>query len=88
MKDPSKRQKLQYIVSLIRSLIPLSEPLIRRAKYFESNRLEAMDAMHLACAEQGAEVFLTVDDKLLKRASLIPDLNINLANPLTWLQTI
>jgi len=70
VKDPSKRQKLQYIVSQISSLIPLSEPLIQRAKYFESNRLEAMDAMHLACAEQGAKVFLTVDDKLLKRRVL------------------
>jgi hypothetical protein len=44
--------------------------------------------MHLACAEPGAEVFLTVDDKFLKRARLIPDLNIQLANPLTWLPTI
>jgi hypothetical protein len=47
-----------------------------------------MDAMHLACAEHSAEVFLTVDDKFLKKARLIPDLNIKLANPLTWLQTI
>jgi predicted nucleic acid-binding protein len=88
VKDPSKRQKRQYIISQIRSLIQLSEPLIQRAKYFESSRLEAMDAMHLACAEHGAEVFLTVDDKFLKKAKLIPDLNIKLANPLTWLQTI
>lgn len=88
VKDPSKRQKLQYLISQICSLIQLSESLIQRAKYFESSRLEAMDAMHLACAEPGAEVFLTVDDKFLKKAKLIPELNIKLANLLTWLQTI
>lgn len=46
-----------------------------------------MDALHLACAESGkADVFLTTDDKLLRRAArLAEQLHILVDNPLNWL---
>ncbi len=44
--------------------------------------------MHLACAESGSDVFLTVDDKFLRKARLITNLNIEIANPSTWLQKV
>lgn len=47
----------------------------------------ALDALHISCAEAGkATVFLTTDDKLLKRAvRLRNQLRVDVANPVTWL---
>ena len=46
----------------------------------------AFDALHLACAERGgAQVLLTTDDRLLRRARLhAGELRIRVENPLFW----
>ena len=58
-----------------------------------SNELEALgfkhlDAWHLACAESGnVDVFLTTDDRLLRRAHRIrSELRVRVENPYEWLQ--
>jgi hypothetical protein len=45
------------------------------------------DALHLACAERGgAEVFLTTDDKLLRRAERhAGQLRVRAVNPVNWI---
>ena len=45
-----------------------------------------VDALHLACAEQGAvDVFLTTDDRLLRRARRHAQmLRIRVENPVSW----
>lgn len=83
-----KKSRLQDIVFKIHPTIFLNEVIVRRAKYFESCHLDAIDAMHLACAENNANVFLTVDDKFLKKAKMITNLNIEITNPLNWLQKV
>jgi predicted nucleic acid-binding protein len=52
--------------------------------------ISAFDALHLACAESGgADVFLTTDDQLLRRAAAHSDeLRIQVENPLTWLREV
>ena len=56
----------------------------------ETRGIAAYDALHLACAESGgADVFLTTDDRLLRRsAALASELHIRVANPLTWLREV
>ncbi|MGL5079440.1 MAG: hypothetical protein ACRDBG_26880 [Waterburya sp.] len=48
------------------------------------------DALHLAFAEAGgADVFLTTDDRLLKKAKQSPNLfQIEIENPTIWLMNI
>ncbi|MEZ5672618.1 MAG: PIN domain-containing protein [Thiotrichaceae bacterium] len=84
----TKKLKLQDMFYKIQSVAPLTASIIQRARYFESVHIDAMDAMHLACAENNADILLTVDDKFLKRAELITNLEIEIANPLTWLQRV
>ena len=45
-----------------------------------------MDALHLSCAERGgAEVFVTTDDALLRRATRLADqLRVKVQNPAEW----
>jgi predicted nucleic acid-binding protein len=46
------------------------------------------DSLHLAAAESGgADVFLTTDDRLLRAAKQI-EMNITVANPVTWLMEV
>ena len=59
-----------------------------KAKYFETFGLQAFDAAHLACAENNASVLLTVDSRFRKRAKAIEDLNIQVMNPLQWLEEV
>jgi len=50
--------------------------------------LHAADAVHVAAAEsQGADVFLTCDDRLLRQCQRTAEgLDVIVANPITWLQ--
>ena len=59
-----------------------------RAGELELLGFTGFDALHLACAESGsAAVFLTTDDKLLKRATRrTGDIRVQVANPLEWLR--
>ncbi len=49
-----------------------------------------MDAIHLACAESAeVDVFLTTDDRLLKKAKRIGKiLKVRVANPVHWLMEV
>ena len=59
-----------------------------RGGEIEKLTFQAKDALHLACAESGsADVLLTTDDRLLNKArSVKTQLNIEVDNPLKWLQ--
>lgn len=63
---------------------------ISRGRQLETLTFQAMDALHLACAESGsADVLLTTDDRLLNKArSVQTQLNIEVDNPLEWLKKV
>ena len=51
---------------------------------------KSYDALHLACAQDaGVDIFLSTDDKLIKKAIKKKDiLKIKVNNPLNWLQGV
>jgi len=57
-----------------------------RAVFLQGFGFGAFDALHLASAEQGqADVFLTTDDDLLRRARWYSgELRIRVWNPISW----
>lgn len=61
-----------------------------RGNEIEQLGFTGFDALHLACAESGdVDVFLTTDDKLVKRAARMrAKLDVRVANPLQWAQEI
>ena len=83
--DEDRRKKLQLISGQTDDVITIDKGISGRAKEFEEKGMQAFDALHLACAEDGADVFLTVDDNLLKQALGIEDLRIPVDNPVIWL---
>ncbi|CAK8718125.1 PIN domain-containing protein [Candidatus Electrothrix aarhusensis] len=83
--DESKRWKLQLVNGQTDDVVNIDKAIAGRAKEFEKKGVQAFDALHLACAEDGADVFLTVDDNLLEQALSIKDLRVPVHNPVLWL---
>jgi predicted nucleic acid-binding protein len=85
MPDKARRKKLQLVMGQTDELVNIDKSISSRAKEFEEKGIQAFDALHLACAEDGADVFLTVDDNLLKQALDLEDLQVSVNNPVVWL---
>jgi len=82
--DAERRQKLEVLAQLADNTVELTDGIRQRAKIFEREGIKAFDALHLACAEHHAEVFLTVDDRLYKKAHALGNLEITVTTPLLW----
>jgi len=85
-----KRQKVQLLFSLLRPLIVVDESIENRTSELEKIGFKPFDALHIACAEEGrANVFLTTDDGLLKKAFLNKGkLKVQVKNPVIWLMEV
>ena len=58
-----------------------------RSSFLQQNGMKPFDSLHLALAETGADVFLTVDDRLLRTINKL-DLKVKTANPVSWLMEV
>jgi hypothetical protein len=66
---------------------PVDASTIARGEALERMGFQHFDALHIACAEQAADVFLTTDDRLLRRAArLSAQMGITVSNPAKWLK--
>lgn len=85
MPDEIRRRRVLQL--LPDDIIPLPGPLFDRARQLVERGLGAADALHVAAAEAlQADVFLTCDDRLLRRCRRLADkLAVNVANPIQWL---
>ena len=83
-----RRFNIFRLMSLIQESRSVSEKSIARAKQLVDLGFKALDALHIACAEDAkADVFLTTDDRLLKTAMRNAKvIDVCVANPLKWLE--
>lgn len=65
----------------------LDQQIDVRAQTLENLGFRLYDSFHIACAEVSqADVFLTTDDRLLKRVMRYKDrIQVQVSNPVTWL---
>jgi len=69
-RNPFAHRKgwVSFYLGLAKDYQELDESIRKRALVLESQRLEPLDALHLACAEEArAEYFITCDDRIIKR---------------------
>ena len=84
--DSERRERVQMLAGMAVVEIQLTPALETRASELAALGVAPLDALHLACAEIAAEIFLTTDDRLLKQAArLAKHLRVAVKNPLTWL---
>jgi predicted nucleic acid-binding protein len=88
--DPERRRRTLALASHVDRSLSVGKAEVERAQQLADWGISAYDALHLACAERdGADVFLTTDDQLLRRtAAHSHELPIRVENPLTWLREV
>lgn len=86
--DVEQQSRLNRIADFIGQSVGIGQKELKRAGELEELGFVGFDAVHLACAESGnADVFLSTDDRLLKRAKrLSKKIRVKVMNPLDWLQ--
>ena len=88
--DQERLERLRNSIPQTRTRVEFDNHAVTRARELEALGFPAMDALHLAAAEAAhADVFLTTDDRLLRRARRARKrLRVRVENPLIWLQTM
>jgi predicted nucleic acid-binding protein len=83
-----RRTEAQTTLTLAVTSIEIDDVIALRARSLVGLGYGPFDALHLAAAESaGAEVLLTTDDRLLKRAARkLGNPQIPVRNPLSWIK--
>lgn len=84
--DPDRRERLLRSLQVAKARIPLDETVVQRGQVLQSFGLQLLDSLHVASAEQGqVDVFLTVDDRLLRQVGRAATVSVTVDNPVSWL---
>lgn len=76
-----KREAVEALIRKACSILKVEKDVVELAEEIMENcRIDAMDAMHIAFASLNADVFITVDDELLKKAECL-EKYIDVRNP-------
>jgi predicted nucleic acid-binding protein len=88
--DPDRKNKVTLLALSHRDYITIDQNIVKRANELEGLGVFSYDALHIACAEHGkADVFLTTDDVLLKKAKQNKNaIKLKVENPLRWLMEV
>jgi predicted nucleic acid-binding protein len=86
--ETERQAQVQTLYSIANERIKISDEIETRAAFFQGQGLKPFDSLHLALAENGrCDVFLTTDDHLLNGSKRL-NLNITVANPVSWLMEV
>jgi predicted nucleic acid-binding protein len=87
--DLDKQRKLDRILSIAKTYIVMTHQIEQRAEQLIKKGFKIFDALHIACAESGnVDIFLTTDDRLLRRARGDTEITVDIENPVQWLMSI
>ncbi len=83
-----RKERVESYLKLASQFVKVDEVLKERAETIATFGFKGFDALHLACAEMAAETFLTVDDKVIKRATdRAGELDLKVLNPIDFVRT-
>ena len=88
--DADRRHDVARLLALANEVVVPQSPAAERAASLQKLGFDPFDALHLACAEEGgADVFLTTDDDLIRRARRrINEIRTRVMNPVSWYQEV
>ena len=88
--NEERQERLWSLESRSTQRLQLTESILQQAEQLQHLGFTTYDALHLSFAiSTDVDVFLTTDDKLLKRAQRYQEeITIRVANPLSWLQEV
>ena len=87
IKDVRKLDKVHRLYQLISEHVKATEAIFNRACELRGcSSLKNMDSLHIAAAEAGgAEIFLTVDDRLIRSCKGVP-VHVKICNPVNFVR--
>jgi predicted nucleic acid-binding protein len=88
--DAERRHDVAALLAFSNEVVVPRSRSAERATFLQKLGFGTFDALHLASAEQGqADVFLTTDDDLLRRAGRYRnELRIRVQNPVSWYREV
>ena len=90
-RNPHPQRKALASEVLVRTAerIVMTESIRQRANVLHKDGVKPLDALHLACAEEGqVDCFCTCDDRLYKRARSRGDVRVRILTPLELAQEV
>lgn len=86
---PQRKALVGEILARAEEQIAVTESIRQRAKELEHDGMKALDALHLASAEEAqVDYFCTCDDRLYKRATSRADVRVRVLAPLELAQEL
>ena len=87
--DPKRRARVRLLLPEPQNIVMLTREIFLRAAELGAFGFKDADAMHLAAAEEVADILLTCDDRFLRTADRhAKKLRVLVQNPLTWLDEV
>jgi len=85
--DVGRREDAQVLLAFAKQVVKPDRGIVIRGRELSEMGFSEFDALHLACAEAGrADVFLTTDDRLIRRANRWANrLAVRVLNPVSFL---
>ena len=88
ISNTDRLEQTQTLYSAAKERITMNEAAETRAAFFHQSGIKPLDSLHLALAEEnGVDVFLTTDDRLLRAAKRL-NVQIKVMNPVLWLMEV
>lgn len=84
IKDNDKRFLMEGILIKADIYVTVNLDREKRARRLTEKGITYFDALHTVCAEDGADVFLTVDKRLLKKLRKLNNLKVEVMNPIEF----
>ena len=86
---PQRRTFVAEVLKTAPIHTDLSDAITQRAQFFVHQGVKAIDALHLAAAELASvDYFCTCDDRFLRRARTLSDLQIKPISPIEFIQEV
>jgi predicted nucleic acid-binding protein len=86
--DIRKRLRVGKIISVANESVLIDEGMISRMHELIILGGDAMDSLHIACAERAGAVLLTTDDDLITFFKSHRDIQVHRENPVIWLKEV
>ncbi len=84
--DIRKRLRVEKVVSIAEEQVILDEDIIARMHVLIAMGGDAMDSLHIACAERAGAILLTTDDGMITFFKMHRDIQVRIENPVIWLK--
>lgn len=86
---PIRREHGDAILAKAKRFVTVTDDVKEQARFFMKQGIKELDSLHLALAEkENADYFCTCDDRFLRNAKRIPNLQVKVLSPIELIQEI